>query len=174
VGSGILGYVALVIAYGLVLAGVGYLVTGGDVVVPKSVDEAGQLMSPGMVAALVLLTFTVPMAIIGLSLSVGLEGLSPGRIIRSIIGTNIHYLFMVVIMCFMIGIYLGIMFSVTAWAIEALMKVLSKGVSEGFGTLLVGLLAWTVLIGSGFYCALMLGRLHGLFARSFRKRLAFD
>ena len=173
VGSGIVGYVTLVIVYLLVFFGVNYLVSGGQVVVPTSVDEVKQLMSPVSVVALALLTFTVPMVIIGLSMMPGLEGLSPGRIVRSISGTIVHYLFLFVIACFVLGIYLGITSSVMAWAVDALMIVLRKGVDKGFAALLAGLLAWTVLIGAGFYLALMMGRLHGLFARAFRRQLAF-
>lgn len=174
VGSGIVGYVTLVIVYGAFFLGVNYLTSGGQMIVPTSVDQARQLMSPVTIVILVLLTFTVPMVIVGLAMMPGLEGLSPGRIIRSIAATIVHYLFLFVVVCFMLGIYLGIMSGVTAWAIETLMTVLRKGIDEGFSALMLGLLAWTVLIGSGFYCALMIGRLHGLFARTFRSQLAFE
>ncbi len=174
VGSGIVGYVTLVLVYGLVFVGVNYAVSGGEFAIPTSVEQVRQLMSPVSILALVLLTFTVPMAVIGLCLSPGLDGLSPGRIIRSIAGTIVHYLLLVVVVCLVLGVYLGIMSSVIAWAIDTLMIVLRKGISEGLVSLLLGLVAWMILIGSGLYCALMMGRLHGLFARTFRSKLVFD
>jgi hypothetical protein len=174
VGSGIVGYFSLVAVYGGVFVGVNYLVSGGKTVVPMTLDELRQLRSPVNVAAMAVVTFTVPMAIVGLSLMPGLNGLSPGRIVRSIAGSFIHYLFLFVVVCVMFVVYLGITSSVVAWASETVIKVLRHGVEEGFQTLLLGLLAWTVLVGTGFYCAMMMGRLHGLFARTFRSRLAFD
>jgi DNA-directed RNA polymerase subunit RPC12/RpoP len=173
VGSGIVAYVTIVIVYGVVFLGVNYVQSSGEVVIPTSLEQVRQLMSPVTIFALVLLTFTVPMAIIGLSISPGLEGLSPGRIIRSIIGTAAHYLFLFLVVCFVLGIYLGLMSSVVGWAIDALMAVLRQGIDEGLGTLVVGLLAWTILVGVGFYFALMMGRLHGMYARTFRRKLAF-
>lgn len=174
VGAGILGYLTMVLVYGMVGVGVAYMVSGGEFVVPKSLDDVQQLLSPVTIVALALLTFTVPMATIGLCMMPGLDGFSPGRIIGSIGGTLVHYLFMFIVVVLMLGIYLGIMSSVIGWAIETLMTVLRKGISEGLGALIMGLLAWTVIIGAGLYGALIMGRVHGLFARVFRKRLAFD
>ncbi|MBN1342179.1 MAG: hypothetical protein JXQ73_05845 [Phycisphaerae bacterium] len=174
IGSGIVGYLTLLVAYALVFLGVNHLVSGGEFVVPKSLDDAKQIMSPVSIAALCLLTFTVPMTIIGLALMPGLGGMSPGRILRSIAGTIVHYLFLFAVVVFMLGIYLGIMSSVIGWAIDTLLIVIREGIEKGIGSLLMGLFAWTILIGAGLYCALMMGRLHGLFARTFRRKLAFD
>ncbi len=174
VGSGIVGYLTMVVAYGLVGVGVAYLVSGGEFVVPKSLDEVRQLLSPVTIVALALLTFTVPMATIGLCMMPGLGGFSPGRIVRSVGATIVHYLFMFIVVVLMLGVYLGIMSSVIGWAIETLMTVLRKGISEGLGALIMGLVAWAAIIGAGLYGALMMGRVHGLFARVFRQRLAFS
>jgi len=174
VGSGLIGYAVLVLVYGSVYVGVNYVVSGGKTVLPTSLDEVRQLRSPVTIAALALLTFTVPMAVIGLASMPGIQGLSPGRIIRSIVGCFVHYLFLFVVVCIMLGVYFGLTAGVVAWAGDAVLKVLRQGVSKGFDTLLLGLLAWTILVGTGLYCAYMMGRLHGLFARTFRNRLAFD
>ncbi len=173
IGSGIVGYLTLVIVYGLAFVGLNYLLSGGKFVVPTSLEQATKLISPVSLLALAILTFTVPMAIVGLSLMPGLGGLSPGRIMRSIAATAVHYVFLFLAVCFVLAIYIGITSNVVAWAIEALMTVLRKGIEEGLGELAMGLLAWMALVGTGLYLALMMGRLHGLFARTFRARLAF-
>ncbi len=174
VGAGIVSYVTLVVVYGLVFFGVNYVTSGGNVVLPTTRDEVRQLLSPLSMVVLAVLTFSVPMAIVGLASMPGLGGLSPGRIVRSIGGCFIHYLFLFVVTCVLLAVFLGITSAIVGWASEAVMKVVKKGISDGFDILLLGLLAWAVLIGTGFYCALMLGRIHGLFARTFRAHLAFD
>ncbi len=172
--AGIISYLTLALVYGVVFALVNYLVSGGKVIVPTSMAEVQQLRSPVSIVMLALLTFSVPMAIIGLASGPGLSGLSPGRIIRSISATLVHYLFLFIVVCVVLGLYLGIMSAVIGWASEAVTTVLRHGVDKGLDKLGLGLLAWTILIGTGFYCAIMMGRLHGLFARSFRGSLAFD
>jgi hypothetical protein len=66
------------------------------------------------------------------------------------------------------------MMGVMEWAATAIVAAMRDGVQKGLLTLIWGLLAWAALIGAGFFFTYSLGRILGLFARTYREDLDFD
>jgi hypothetical protein len=116
----------------------------------------------------------VPMNMIGLSSSHALDGLNPVRTFRSIGRVGGHYFFLFLIMLLYLGMYIGGVALVMKWAGPAIMDAANKGMEVGFFKMLGGPIAWCVLIGLGFYFSYMIGRVLGLFARSYKEHLEFD
>lgn len=65
------------------------------------------------------------------------------------------------------------LWAVVGWFATVLTKMSAAAAAGDLVQIAGGLLAWGLVTGFGFYGVYFLGRLHGLFARSFRKRLAF-
>lgn len=73
-----------------------------------------------------------------------------------------------------LGIYFGVLTAVMKWAMPAIMGAANQGMKAGLLAMLAGPLAWSVLIGMGFYFAYSIGRVLGLFCRTYRESLDFD
>lgn len=171
IGSALGGYLALVVFY--VLAILALLSISGKGF-PSTADDLAPLMQPGHILILVLLTLPIPMNIIGLASGNMLNGFNPAKILLSIAKLAGHYLFLYLIVVLYMGLYIGLMIAVMNWAAPKMMEAASRGIQAGFLNLIIGALAWTVLVGLGFYFAYVLGRILGLFARTYRSRLAFE
>lgn len=170
-GTALAGYAALLAFYAgvvllLLLAYNGHL--------PTAWSEIQVLANPGSLIVLALLTFGVPMNMIGLSSSHALDGLNPVRVFRSIGRLAGHYIFLFLIVLLYLGMYIGGTALLMQWAGPAIMDAANKGLDIGFVKMLGGPLAWSVLIGLGFYFAYSIGRILGLFCRSYRESLDFD
>jgi hypothetical protein len=170
-GTALAGYAALLGFYAgiillLIVAYTGHL--------PRSASDFDVLTRPGSLIVLALLTFGVPMNMIGLSSSHPLDGLSPMRVFRSIGRLIGHYAFLFLIVLLYLGMYVGGTVAVMKWAGPAIQTAANKGMDAGFLSMLGGPLAWSVLIGLGFYFAYSIGRILGLFSRSYRESLDFD
>jgi hypothetical protein len=46
--------------------------------------------------------------------------------------------------------------------------------NPNFAVLLASFIGWAALLSAGLYCSYMLGRLIGLFARTFKEKLKFE
>jgi hypothetical protein len=114
------------------------------------------------------------MNMIGLSSSHALDGLNPVRVFRSIGNLAGHYFFLFLIMLIYLGMYIGGVAAVMKWAGPAIMDAAQQGLGVGLVRMLGGPIAWCVLIGLGFYFSYMIGRVLGLFARTFKEKLDFD
>lgn len=132
------------------------------------------LHSPGSLAVLALLTFMVPMHLIGLASGRPADGLNPARVVRSILAVPSHYAFLFLITLMYVGIYAGVMVAVMSWAGEAIATAARTGVQKGLAPMGLGLAAWAVVIGLGFFIHYSLGRILGLFARTYKDKLDFD
>jgi len=121
-----------------------------------------------------LMTFGVPMNLIGLSSSHALDGLNPIRVFKSIVGTHGNYVFLFLITLLYFGIYAGVMTAVMNWAGPKIMGAATQGLGVGVMNMLMGLVAWVVMLGCGFYFACSMGRILGLFCRSYREKLDFE
>ena len=145
-GAALGGYVALLFGYALVVL----LMIGG---VPTSADDFANLMKPLSLLILSLMTFSVPMNIIGLSSTTAMDGLHPVKVAKSIGKTIGHYFFLFLIVLIYLAINFGIMYGVMSWAGPKIEAAATRGLDAGFGNMLLGVLAWGIVIGSGFYFA---------------------
>lgn len=170
-GSALAGYAALIGFYALTIL-VLLLIANGQA--PSSMKDLAALSRPGYLIILALLTFAVPMNMIGLSSSHAMDGLNPVRVFRSVGRVIGHYIFLFLITLLYLGIYIGGITAVMSWAGPAIAESAQKGMEVGLLRMLGGPAAWSVLIGLGFYFAYTIGRILGLFSRTYREHLEFD
>ncbi|HOA74699.1 MAG TPA: hypothetical protein PLQ89_19560 [Phycisphaerae bacterium] len=175
-GGAVGGYAALIAFYLVIIALLGLVRIGS---VPMSAQDIATLMSdPVSLAVLALLTFAVPMNLIGLASTHTVDGLNPVKFGLSIGRTIGHYTFLFLIVLLYLGFYVGVMFAVMSWAGPMILNAAAKDSSAGLGKVmlssLMGLGAWSVLIGMMLYFGYCLGRVLGLFSRTYRDRLAFE
>ncbi len=166
-GAALAGYGALIFLYGVVLIAM----MGG---IPTGKQDFEALSKPLNLMILALLTFAVPMNVIGLSSSHALDGLNPARVFRSIGRLIGHYIFLFLIVLLYLGMYVGIMYAVMSWAGPAILNAASKGLGVGFLHLIGGIAAWSIVMGVGFYFAYSIGRILGLFSRTYKEAIDFD
>ena len=102
------------------------------------------------------------------------QAVSPLRVLKSIGNTHAHYLFLVMLVS-MYGIFFGSAFwtIVHDWFVPQIEKMVAGSKEGNMMQVAVGLLAWGVIMSLYFYGAYVMGRLHGIFAESFRKSLKF-
>lgn len=170
------GYVALIAFYALAIAGLAMTKLGSF---PTSGEHFGQLMSdPVCLIFIAVLTFIVPMNLIGLSSTHPVDGLNPLKFGPSIGRTIGHYTFLFLIVVLYMGFYIGVMFAVLNWAGPMILNAAAKDAEAGLGKImlssLMGLAAWSVLIGMMLYFGYCLGRVLGLFSRTYREKLSFE
>lgn len=169
------GYVALIGFY-LMTVVLLFLVQKGTM--PTSAKDLTLLSDPVSIVVLVLLTFAIPMNLIGLASTQAIDGLNPMKFAPSIAYTIGHYIFLFLIIILYMGFYFGVMYAAMSWAGPLLTKATSGGADAGLASImlsaLLGLLAWAVLMGLAFYFAYVLGRVLGLFARTFRSNLKYE
>lgn len=166
-GAALGGYMALLAFYTLiVIALVGHL--------PTSFADVQSISSPWKLFLLAALTFAVPMNIIGLASSHALDGLNMVKVFRSIGNVIGAYTFLFLIVLLYLGAYVGVMVTVMGWAGPAILESSTKGLSAGFLNMLLGVGAWAVVMGLGFYFAYSIGRILGLFSRTYKAGMEFE
>lgn len=169
----LIGYIGFVIFYALLLL-LGVWVSGGLSKTPTTLDEVrGLVESRGMYAYMAILTFFIPMTIIGLAAGNGLQGLNPLRIVRSIASTGLHYGFLYAIMLIYVGLMSIAVLTMIGYTGETIVKVYKLGMDQGAGPMAMGVVFWGLLLAGGFFGQYVLGRILGLFAREFQMRLSF-
>lgn len=166
-GAALGGYAALIAFYALIVI----LLVGG---VPSSAEDLESLGQPWKLVLIALLTFGVPMNIIGLSSSHALDGLNPVRVFRSIGRLAGHYIFLFLIVLLYLGMYVGLMWAVMSWAGPMILSAARHGIGAGFFKMLAGVGAWAMVMGIGFYFAYSIGRVLGLFTRTYREEIDFE
>lgn len=170
IGSALGGYAALI---GFYLVVVLVLVLASGHGVPTSMEDLEVLGHPVSLAILAIMTFSIPMNIIGLASTEMMDGLNPAKVAISIGRLIGHYIFMFLIILIYMGFYVGVLYAVMSWAGPAMMEAAAKGIAVGYKSVIGGILGWGVLIGMGFYFAYMIGRILGLFARTYKERMEF-
>jgi hypothetical protein len=102
------------------------------------------------------------------------QGLNPSKVFRSIGLTHAHYVFLVMILC-VYGALFGSAFSAVVfdWLRPKVDAMIAGSLEGNITQVALSLLAWGLTMGLFFYGTFVLARLHGLFARSFRKSLLF-
>jgi DNA-directed RNA polymerase subunit RPC12/RpoP len=127
-----------------------------------------------LIVGLVVICLGIPMGLIGIALTSALQGLNPVNVATSVARTHVHYVFLVVLLS-VYGIMFGAAFATILfdWFLPGFDKMV-KGSAEGdLVQVALSLLAWGAVMGFFYYGTYVLARLHGQFARSFRKSLAF-
>jgi DNA-directed RNA polymerase subunit RPC12/RpoP len=163
------------------LAAVGYLVAALTVdpspmhyLAKADLLGLAQAGGPAFLVGMVVVTFAIPMHLIGIAMGTITQGLHPLNVVKSIGRTHVHYVFLVLILC----VY-GTLFG---WAAAAIafdwflpqVDLMISGSQEGdLAQVALSLLAWGLVIGFFFYSTYLLARLHGLFARTFQTKLLF-
>lgn len=169
------GYAALI---GFYLAVILALFTAKKGTLPSSAEDLELLSDPASLIVLALLTFSIPMNLIGLSSSQAMDGLNPLKFGKSIGKSLGHYIFLFLIFVLYLGFYVGVMYAVMSWAAPTITQAATKDTNAGMGKIvfnvLAGLGAWSILIGAALYFAYALGRILGLFSRTYRERMAFE
>ena len=135
------------------------------------------LLQKGGVAfgvGMLIVFFLVPMNLLGISLGNIGQALNPVNVFKSVIGTHAHYIFLVLILSVYGGLFGYAFFTVLFEQFLPQMEKMTSGSSEGkLLDVALPMLIWGVVMIFFFYGSYVLARLHGLFARSFRKHLLF-
>ena len=117
-----------------------------------------------------ILAALLPMALIGMASNVRLGGLNVYRVVQSIVRVPVHYVFL-----WCLCLILGAMVQACAIACGLQLSEMNTGETQTaaimLGTAMATYIGQKALL---FYVAFAVGRLCGLFARSFGKRLAFE
>ena len=121
-----------------------------------------------------ILTFSVPMNMIGLASSQAMDGLNPVSVFRSIFAVLGHYMFLFIIVVLYLCLYVGMMVGVMGWAGPMILEAASKGLCRRISPDDRGDRRLVAAHRLGFYFAYSLGRILGLFTRSYREELDFE
>ncbi len=163
-----------------------YLCVATAVVTQLSVDDPLSYVSghdvmgllkaggAGFAVGMVIVTFAIPMNLIGISLGSIAQGLNPSNVFKAVGKTHGHYVFLLLIVS-VFGAMFATAFSAIAidWFLPQV-DVMIKGSKEGnIGEVALSMAAWGGVMGVFFYGTYILARLHGLFARAFHKSLGF-
>ncbi|HWL92765.1 MAG TPA: hypothetical protein VNT79_04455 [Phycisphaerae bacterium] len=178
-GKSFMSYVVLCVYVGI-LAYVVFLMT-----MPADLDFMGAIAA-GEVQQLLqnaptefyigmfVISFLIPMNLIGISLGTIGQALNPVRVGQSVGYTHVHYIFLVLILSVYGGLFSysfsAILFD---WFIPKIKQMQEGSTSGQLTNVALPLLAWGAVMAVFFYGTYVLARLHGLFVRSFRRRLMF-
>jgi len=139
-------------------------------------DVSGLASAGGtsFVVGMIIVSFGIPMNLIGISLGTISQGLHPTNVIKSIGNTHVHYAFLVVIVS-VYGALFGWVFVaiVFEWFMPQVDKMIDGSQEGNLTQVALSMLAWGFVMGVFFFGTYILARLHGLFTRSFRKKLMF-
>ena len=165
------GYGALLGFYAAITS-ILIVVSGGHF--PPGADDIKLLGRPLNLAVLAIITFGVPMNMIGLASAESVDGLNPKKVGQSILQVVGHYTFLFLIFLIYLSINVAIMYGVMSLAGPKIMQAAKEGIGKGYVNMLIGLAGWAGVIGFGFYFAYSVGRVLGLFARTFKEDIEFE
>ncbi len=169
-------WLILITIYGAIMGVVDTLFVGDADLIQLFLDQdwVGMLkVSPYIIASLAYLFF-YPMMLIALALGNLGGALNPLKIAKSIFRTHFHYSFLFVL----VSLYLMIMlfgggFIFFNYMIDRVARMGEDAGAGAIGGVSVALGMWGTVMSFFFYSTYIVGRLHGLFVRSFRERLDF-
>ncbi len=173
-GKSMVGYVCLLGYYLVMTYVVVFIANSGTVQIPYSLEEAQTIFSnQNVIIGMVIISIVIPMNLIGLALGEIGQALNPVNVLKSIGKTHVHYLFLVIMLCVYGTICGAAFFGILTWFLPKV-DAMAQGAGSGeLGSVALGLLAWGLVMGFTFYSMYALGRIHGLFARTYRKHLLF-
>lgn len=173
-GKSIVGYVALLVYYFVMTYAVLFIAKGGAFDIPYSLEDAQALFSDqNVIIGMVIISIVIPMNLIGLALGEIGQALNPINVLKSIGKTHVHYVFLVIMLCVYGTICGAAFFGILQWFLPKVDKMATGAGTGELGSVALGLLAWGLVMGFTFYSMYALGRIHGLFARTYRKHLLF-
>ena len=149
VGQALLGYVSLVVYYGLILFVMILAGNNGQLVIPYTLDDLGRVLSIPNLVILGLLTVMVPMNLIGLASGKFIDGINPVKAFRSIINTAGHYLLLLFVDMLYLALYALAMISLVGWTGRTILDTMRQGIDQSLASLAIGLVLWGVLIEIG-------------------------
>lgn len=179
-GKSLVGFIVLVVYYLLASSAVLMLTYDGDMNALIDEFRRGQivpvLQSAGVPFAvgMFVISLGVPMNLLGFGLGSVAQAIDPVRVGKSIGRTHVHYVFLVLLLC----VY-GILFAsafvaiVFEWFIPKVREMVEGAVAGELMNVALALAAWGLVMAVYFYGNYVLARMHGIFARSFRKDLEF-
>lgn len=176
-GKSFLGYLTLV-AYAVVMTYVVLVLTVPDdpwvMIRTGRVVEMFKSGGTALVVGMVVISFGIPMNLLGFALGNIGQALNPVNVIKSIGRTHAHYVFLVVLLS-VYGALFGAAFMaiVFDWLIPQIGKMRAGSAEGDLVQVALALLTWGAVMMFYFYGTYVLARMHGLFARSFRKDLFF-
>jgi len=172
--NSLISYMGFLLFYASLATAGFWLIRSEPLSLPTSLEDFQELLTPGGLVLLAVLTFFVPMTIIGMGMGRGLQGLNPIRTVQSILGTISHYIFLyciVLVYASLYGVAVAVMLDYSG---KSIMDLVQHGIEQGVPRVVLGVVAWGLLVGVGFYGQIVLGRILGLFARTFERHLAFE
>ncbi len=174
-GKSLAAYGALIVYYVMMTYIILFFDARGTPDIVLSLDAAVSTLSrPGVIVGLVIVSAIVPMNLIGLALGSVTQGLNPVNAVKSILGTHFHYVFLVTLVCVFGAMAVSAFAAILGWFLPQVDKMITgSGKEGGLLSVAAGLGAWGLVIGFVFVATYVLARLHGLFARTFRKKLLF-
>lgn len=139
-------------------------------------DLNGLLQAGGtaFIVGMVIISFFVPMNLLGISLgSIG-QALNPANVVKSVARTHAHYVFLVLLLLVYGGMFSYAFAAILLeWFIPQVDRMVKGSIEGNLVNVAMPMMAWGVVMASFFYGTYVLAQLHGLFARSFRKDLLF-
>ena len=171
----------------LVLAGyfclmtyvVAWLTIGEDFIARLSDENVnvGDVLASGGTGfgvGMVIISMFIPMNLLGISLGNIGQALNPLNVVKSAARTHAHYVFLVLILLVYGGLFGYAFFAIVFdWFMPQISTMLDSSTEGNLTNVALPLLAWGGVMASFFYGSYILARLHGLFARTFRKQLLF-
>ncbi len=176
-GKSFLGYVTLVV-YALVMGYVVLMLTVSEdpwvMIRTGRVVEMLKSGGTGLIVGLVIISIGIPMNLLGLALGTIGQAINPVNVLKSIGRTHAHYAFLVVLVS-VYGALFGSAFLaiVFDWLIPQVGKMRAGSAEGDLMQVALALLTWGAVMLFYFFGIYVLARMHGVFARSFRKVLAF-
>lgn len=176
-GKSFLGYVTLFV-YAVIMGYVVLLLTVPED--PWNMIRTGQVVDmlksggTGLIVGLVIISIGIPMNLLGLALGNIAQAINPVNVLKSIGRTHAHYAFLVALVS-VYGALFGSAFLaiVFDWLIPQVGKMRAGSAEGDLMQVALALLTWGAVMLFYFYGIYVLARMHGVFARSFRKDLAF-
>lgn len=175
-GKSLVSYLVLCVYYAVTVYLVAILTLDFNVEEALANRDVTKFISGGQkfIVGMCIVSFLVPMNLIGLSLSHIGQALDPTRVLKSIGRTHVHYVFLVLIVCVYGGLFsFGFVAISFGWFFPKMEEMFSQSGEGKLADVALALLAWGVVMASFFYGSYVIARLHGLFARTFRKDLQF-
>lgn len=169
-------YLVLLAYVGITVFVVGYLTLDFDVTGALMSGDLNEFIHGGtaFIVGVVIVCSLIPMQLIGMSLGNVSQSMNLVRVFKSIAKTHVHYLFLVLLLAVFGGMFAaGFAALLFSWFIPQVSEMLTGSGEGKLGQVALALLAWGVVMACFFYGSYILARMHGLFVRSFRKKLLF-
>ncbi|MCK6483592.1 MAG: hypothetical protein HUU22_05685 [Phycisphaerae bacterium] len=173
-GESLIGYFALLLYYAVFLLLATLMIHKGEMAFPTSVKDFREFLNPTIIGIAGVMTFFVPMSLIGMSCGKLSQSLNPVRVVRSIAGTHLNYVFLFLLDIVLMSLFVAVFAVIAAWFGGEIRKMQRAAAEGAIVNVAAGLVSWGIVMGVGFYSVYVLGRLHGLFARTYQKNLEFS